>query len=127
MSNRPYIGKVWIQDWTDLHTGEVTPGIKLGGAGGIAAHLTPGEARTLADKLHDLADKMESHCALQEDRPVAVDVPKPVLRRITAADGTEEPALPSTAPEAAPTPAPAKRRVIRRLNLDAKKGYPWNL
>lgn len=59
MSNRPYIGKVWIEDWTSTYTQQRTPGIKLGGASGIAAHLSANEARQLADTLHDLADTLE--------------------------------------------------------------------
>lgn len=57
---RPYIGKVWHSTWTDRKTGEQTPGISMGGASGLAAHLTPDEARTLADQLHDLAEQIES-------------------------------------------------------------------
>ena len=63
---RPFIGKVWIEHWTSMLTGKVTPGIKLGGSGGIAAHLTADEARELADKLHDLADQLDSTRAGQE-------------------------------------------------------------
>lgn len=33
-----------------------TPGIALWGKNGLTAHLTPLEARILADRLHDLAD-----------------------------------------------------------------------
>lgn len=56
---RPYIGKVWQSTWTDHQTGEHTPGIAMGGASGMAAHLTSSEARHLADELHDLADQVD--------------------------------------------------------------------
>lgn len=47
----------WI--WKDKARNE-TPGIGLlTWAGQLKAHLTPDEARALADKLHDMADQMD--------------------------------------------------------------------
>lgn len=43
--------------WKDK-AGNETPGIGLWGRRILAAHLTDTEARSLADKLHDLADDL---------------------------------------------------------------------
>lgn len=46
--------------WTWKEARNETPGIGLmTWAGHLKAHLTPDEARTLADTLHDLADQLE--------------------------------------------------------------------
>lgn len=55
---RPYIGRIWQHTWKDRSTGEHTPGIALGAAHGIAAHLTGPEALALADQLVDLAEQL---------------------------------------------------------------------
>ncbi|MCS3492414.1 hypothetical protein M2368_001417 [Arthrobacter sp. JUb119] len=94
MSNdrRPFIGKIWIEDWRNIHTGKVTPGIKLGGASGIAAHLTKSEAYALANEIVDLADQLPD--------PTPPKAPIPCYGTnsalLTAADGTPEPDLPAT-------------------------------
>lgn len=88
---RPYIGKIWAHDWMDFHTGEVTPGISLSGAVGIAAHLTKAEAYALANDIVDAADK------LPEPTPNKAPVPcyPADSTPLTAADGTPEPDLPN--------------------------------
>lgn len=92
MSNRPYIGKVWIEDWTSTYTQQRTPGIKLGGAGGIAAHLTKSEAYSLANDIVDAADK------LPEPTPCKAPTPCYTTRGtpLTAADGQPEEPLPTS-------------------------------
>ncbi|WP_164202360.1 hypothetical protein [[Micrococcus luteus] ATCC 49442] len=45
--------------WKDQEQNE-TPGVGLFAGHFIKAHLTPAQARTLADKLHDMADKLEA-------------------------------------------------------------------
>lgn len=44
------------------------PGIALWGMGGLTAHLTPAEARKLADKLHDMADRLDAAREPQKDK-----------------------------------------------------------
>lgn len=53
----------------------------------------------MADRLHDLAEKIDNPEVLQNASPVTDVAPKLVLRRITAADGTEEPDLITTPAE----------------------------
>ncbi|PYI39795.1 hypothetical protein CVS30_03810 [Arthrobacter psychrolactophilus] len=54
---RPYLTpRKYI--WRDAD-GKETPGVALTRGDEIKAHLTPTEARTMADKLHDYADKAE--------------------------------------------------------------------
>ncbi|GAA1109967.1 hypothetical protein [Arthrobacter flavus] len=51
---RPYIkARPWT--WRD-RDGNQTPGVALMHGGSVKAHLTPNEARALADRLHDLTD-----------------------------------------------------------------------
>lgn len=51
---RPY---VTVKKWAWFESGGTRiPGIGLMRGGAVCAHLTPVEARTLADRLHDLAD-----------------------------------------------------------------------
>lgn len=93
----PYIGKVEIRDWITKGKQHIA-GIRLTGASGIAAHLTAGQARTLADDLHDLADQLEQATGVQEHREVP-QVLQPVYTSrsaLTAADGTPEQPLPAT-------------------------------
>lgn len=45
--------------WKDLNR-STTPGIALWGKAGMAAWLTYTDARVLADRLHDMADKLEA-------------------------------------------------------------------
>lgn len=75
------------------------PGIGLLHRGTVLAHLTADEARSMADRLHDLAEKIDNPEVLQNASPVTDVAPKLVLRRITAADGTEEPDLITTPAE----------------------------
>ena len=54
MTHRPYLkARTWT--WKDA-SGNETPGIGLMQGTSVRAHLTVTEARTLADRLHDLAD-----------------------------------------------------------------------
>lgn len=55
---RPYL-KLRAYTWKAAD-GTETPGVALTYCNQIRAHLTPAEARTMADKLHDLADRVES-------------------------------------------------------------------
>lgn len=48
-----------IRVWYWMDGNHKTPGIGMFHGTAIFAHLTPTEARAMADKLHDLADKME--------------------------------------------------------------------
>ncbi|RBL99395.1 hypothetical protein C1H84_15550 [Glutamicibacter soli] len=93
----PYIGSVRIQEWITKDKQRIN-GIQLRGAWGLAAHLTPGEARTLADTLHDLADQLEQATETPEHRePPRVLQPAYTSRStLTAADGHPEPLLPAT-------------------------------
>lgn len=95
---RPYIGRIWRHTWTDEQSKERTPGIALGGLGGISAHLTKAEAYALSDWITDQADKLpevttgppsrqQTHCGL---------APIHTIQTLTAADGTPEPQLPAT-------------------------------
>lgn len=46
--------RVWKNgDGTEL------PGVAIYGGAGLQAHLTPNQARAMADRLHDLADQLE--------------------------------------------------------------------
>lgn len=49
--------RFWV--WRDLDRNE-TPGIALWGKNGLTAHLESEQARKLADKLHDMADKLDA-------------------------------------------------------------------
>lgn len=51
---RPYV-KARAYTWLDAD-GTATPGIALLQGRSVKAHLTPAEARTLADRIHDLTD-----------------------------------------------------------------------
>lgn len=56
-SKRPYV-KVRKYSWKD-RSGEIIPGVSLWGRN-LVAHLTYDEARSLADRLHDLVDAHSS-------------------------------------------------------------------
>lgn len=58
-NRRPYL-KLMPHTWK-AKDGTRTPGMALKYCGLVRAHLTPDEARTLADKLHDLADKQDTN------------------------------------------------------------------
>jgi hypothetical protein len=57
-AKRPFV-KVRNWTWKDQER-QATPGLALWGKNGLTAHLTCTEARTLADKLHDMADQLEA-------------------------------------------------------------------
>lgn len=63
MSTRPYIGKIRRFNWLSQHTGNHIPGIALWHGQRIIAHLTPVEAKQLADNLVDLAEQVEATCS----------------------------------------------------------------
>lgn len=55
---RPKVyARAWA--WKDASRNE-TPGVALFRGNALQAHLTPTEARTLADTLHDMADRIET-------------------------------------------------------------------
>lgn len=57
-TTRPFMkARYWT--WRDYARTE-TPGIGLFSGNQIQAHLTPTEARDLADKLHDMADQIDA-------------------------------------------------------------------
>lgn len=45
--------------WVDRDTGDRVPGVALMHGPKVLAHMTPDEARAMADKLHDYADHIE--------------------------------------------------------------------
>lgn len=56
MTRRPTINaRYWT--WKDRDQNE-TPGVGLFSGSFLKAHLTPTEARALADQLHDMADRI---------------------------------------------------------------------
>lgn len=55
---RPHLSKVQRWYWKDRH-GNSTPGIVLRQGHRIVAHLTPGEAIQLSNRLVDLVETME--------------------------------------------------------------------
>lgn len=98
MSRRPYIGKIWEHAWTDDCTGEQTPGIKLGGASGIAAHLTKDEAYSLANDIVDAADKLPEATTSPQERqetPCGLSTLY-TSHTLTNASGDTEQPLPTT-------------------------------
>jgi len=57
-TRRPFLkARYWTWRDPDANT---TPGVGFFTGKQIQAHLTPAEARTLADKLHDMADQIEA-------------------------------------------------------------------
>jgi hypothetical protein len=59
MTRRPYIGRIRRFNWLNQHTGNYVPGIGLWHGQRLMAHLTPLEAKQLADRLVDLAELIE--------------------------------------------------------------------
>lgn len=107
---RPY-AKVTPYTW--MNGDQPTAGIVFKHGAKPFLHVTTDEARTLADRLHDMADKIDAEpvkipaasqpatstaeqaAAQQATRPVYTSYSAP----LTAADGTPEPALPATPAE----------------------------
>ncbi|BCW76262.1 hypothetical protein [Arthrobacter sp. NicSoilB11] len=58
MTTPPFL-KPRFWEWKDQN-GTGTRGVGLFRGADLKAHLTPAQARTLADKLHDMADRIES-------------------------------------------------------------------
>ena len=58
MTTPPFL-KARYWDWKD-QDGRGTRGVGLFRGADLKAHLTPTQARTLADTLHDMADRIES-------------------------------------------------------------------
>lgn len=57
MTRRTY---AYVRKWTWKHKDDTeTPGIGIFQGRNLIAHLTPDEARAMADQLHDLADLTE--------------------------------------------------------------------
>ena len=61
MTRRPFL-EIRRYTWK-AKDGTETPGVALKFGNQVKAHLTPAEARTMADKLHDYADRAESETA----------------------------------------------------------------
>ena len=59
MTTRPYIGSIRRFNWLSRTTGNYIPGIGLWHGKQLMAHLTPTEAKQLADRLVDLAELIE--------------------------------------------------------------------
>ena len=57
--NRPYIGRIRRFNWLSKQTGNHIKGIGLWHGARLMAHLTPTEAKQLADRLVDLAELIE--------------------------------------------------------------------
>lgn len=111
---RPYIGHILHRTWTE-DSGQAIDGLSLICGQGIAAHLTKPEAYALANRIVDAADKLPDE---QTSRPaitapqndtsasrtqlrtnMAQSIASAPRARLTAADGTEEPALEATPAE----------------------------
>lgn len=104
---RPYatlIPYTWMRD------SHQTPGILFRHGTRPLLHVTADEARTLADNLHDMADRIEAEpdYAAAADLSPAIHAGAPQRTRplyarhstqLTAADGTPEPQLPTTPTE----------------------------
>lgn len=96
----PYIGQVRIQDWITKDKQRIR-GIRLTGASGIAGHLTADEARTLADTLHDLADRLDAPPAATTAPPARQQTPCGLStlytsQTLTNASGEPEQTLPAS-------------------------------
>lgn len=99
---RPY-AKVYPYTW--MHGDQPTAGIVFRNGFRPFLHVTPEEARQLADKLHDMADTLDTEPApspaqhatapTQDPQPCYTSYSSP----LTAADGTPEPELPATPAE----------------------------
>lgn len=96
---RPYIGHVKRDVWI-TRGGEPVDGIVLLGLQGVAAHLTKAEAYQLANRIVDMADALPDALPSTPNRATPrAGAPTPLTARKTvlvAADGTEEPPLPTT-------------------------------
>lgn len=57
--NRPYIGRIRRFNWLSRTTGNYIKGIGMWHGKRLMAHLTPTEAKQLADRLVDLAELIE--------------------------------------------------------------------
>lgn len=66
MTVRPF---AQVRNWTWKHQDRSeTPGIGIFHGNRIQIHLTPAEARAMADRLHDMADRIDAQ-ATQEITP----------------------------------------------------------
>lgn len=93
-NHRPYIGHIIKRAWAE-ESGQKVDGIALIGGRGIAAHLTKPEAFALADRIVDAAEHLPDPVKVRQPRRIA-SASGPQL---TAADGTEEPPLPTSPAE----------------------------
>lgn len=69
MTRRPFIGAIKPHAWIDKVTQATTPGLLIGGAIGVAAHVTKAEAYELADRLVDAADKLNDPEEIETEIP----------------------------------------------------------
>lgn len=61
--DRPYIGAIKPYTWKPRKGTDQVPGLLIGGASGVAAHLTKAEAYDLANRLVDAADQLPDNPA----------------------------------------------------------------
>lgn len=61
--DRPYIGAIKPYTWKPRKGTDPVPGLLLGGAAGIAAHLTKAEAFDLANRIVDAAEQLPDNPA----------------------------------------------------------------
>lgn len=97
--SRPRPPQVKARPW--LHGDRVIPGIAFMRGQQVLAHMTATQARNTADKLHDLADQLEQRARNRRGNTAhKAGASAPRQRpQLTAADGTEEPPLPTTPAE----------------------------
>lgn len=97
--SRPRPPQIKARRWQD--GGRTIPGIAFMRGQRVLAHMTAAQARNTADKLHDLADELEQQARNRSGNTahkagISAHHPQP---KLTAADGTEEPPLPTTPAE----------------------------
>lgn len=107
---RPY---ATVTPYTWMQGNQPTAGIVFKHGPKPFLHVTPAEGRALADKLHDLADKLDAEpmrmpktaqpAVSAPEQPKAPREPQPCYSTrsdtVTAADGSTEAPLPTTAAE----------------------------
>jgi hypothetical protein len=73
-NRRPYV-KVRGWEWRGAG-GTKTPGVGILRGQALVAHLTPAEARHMADRLHDMADQMDAGPAFKSERNSSMFISK---------------------------------------------------
>ncbi|WP_207346416.1 hypothetical protein [Arthrobacter sp. E3] len=89
MTIRPYLK---ARPWTwKTQDGPQFPGIGLFRGDRLQAHMTPTEARTVADTLHDLADQIDQETLIPGPKPAR----RRTIRRLNPSTPERVPAVPS--------------------------------